>query len=251
MSRNEARIHGLLRKSLVGELLDTQFDLFSARSKCAGNITKPQALFANHEALAASSEYFASLLSRKFLNDPTLIEFQDYHTCEGGISLSEYGYASNSDLNEEEEEIDEIDKDKEKCVEISTERMSRTASNLDLAIKGTQCIMLSHRVLVTDTAFNIWQALLYYLYTDEIVFAPLQSQGSKIARHSSLDGPPPCSLKSMYRLACKIKHDKLQAKALAAIRSSWTEHNILIDTTTAMTNFPTIAGVDLLHEVDV
>jgi hypothetical protein len=47
-------------------------------------------------------------VSRKMFNDdPTLIEFHDHHTCEGGISLSDYGYASDSDLDEEEE-IDEI-----------------------------------------------------------------------------------------------------------------------------------------------
>ncbi|KAG1854898.1 hypothetical protein F4604DRAFT_1685906 [Suillus subluteus] len=201
MPRNQARIYGLLRKSLVGELLDTQFDLFSARSKRAGNVTKPRALFANHRALAANSEYFASY----------------YHTCEGGISLSEYGYASDSDLDEEEGEEGEGEGGKnDKIVkdDVSAERMSRTALNLNL---GVQRIILSRRVLVTDTAFNTWQALLYYLYTDEIVFAPLRSQRSEIARHCSLDGPPPCSPKSMYRLACKIKHDKLQAKVLAAI----------------------------------
>ncbi|KAG1848456.1 hypothetical protein F4604DRAFT_1687731 [Suillus subluteus] len=196
MPRNEARIYGLLRKSLVGELLDTQFDLFSARSTRAGNVTKPRALFANHEALAASSE-----------RDPP------------------------HDLDEEGEggEIDEIVKDRLPYDDIlkMRKRMSRTASDSNLATKGMQRIILNRRVLVTDTAFNIWQALLYYLYTDEIVFVPLRSQGSKIGRHGSLDGPPPCSPKSMYRLACKIKHDKLQAKALAAIHSSLTEHNIV------------------------
>jgi hypothetical protein len=58
-----------------------------------------------------------SVLSETTLNNPTLIKFQDYHTCAGGISLSEYGYASDSDLDEEGEgeggggEIDEIVKD--------------------------------------------------------------------------------------------------------------------------------------------
>ncbi|KAG2739126.1 hypothetical protein P692DRAFT_20756474 [Suillus brevipes Sb2] len=264
MPRNQARIHGLLRKSLVGELLDTQFDLFSARSKRAGNVTKPRALFANHRALAANSEYFASLLSEKTLNDPALIEFQDYHTCEGGISLNEYGYASDSDLDEEEGGEGEGGGGK-------NDEIIKDTSNLNLTTKGAQRIIPSRRVLVTDTAFNTWQALLYYLYTDEIIFAPLRSQGSEIARRCSLDGPPPCSPKSMYRLACKINHDKLQAKALAAIRSSLTEHNIvhecssslksrlvletecllrLIDTPTTVKDFPVIAGVDIPDDAD-
>lgn len=47
------------------------------------------------------------------LNDPTLVELHDHHICEEVISLSEYGYASDSDLDEEDEEwgIDETAKD--------------------------------------------------------------------------------------------------------------------------------------------
>ncbi|KIK33535.1 hypothetical protein CY34DRAFT_18312 [Suillus luteus UH-Slu-Lm8-n1] len=208
MPRNQLKIHSLLRKSLVAELFDTQFYLFSARSKRDGNAIKVRALFANNEALASGSEYFNSLLSEKPFNDPTLVELHDRHICEEVISLSEYGYASDSDLDEEDEEggIDETAKDNDKCA---------------------QRIIPSRRVLVTDTAFNTWQALLYYLYTDEIVFAPLRSQGSRPVRCCRIDEAPPCSPKSVYRLACKINHDELRAKALAAMRSSLTEHDIL------------------------
>lgn len=276
MSRNQAQINALLRKSLIGELLDTQFNLFSIRSKRKGNITNLQALFANDEALTTCSEYFSSLLSEETSNDPAVVEFQDYHACEGGISLDEYGYASDSDLDEEEE-TDEVVQGDEKCAELSA---SRTASVRDFATKGVQRIIPSRRVLVTDTAFNTWQALLEYLYTDEIIFAHLRSQGSKTARRRSLGEALPCSPKSMYRLACKIKHDKLQAKALAAIRSSLNEHNVIqelsssltskfpailemeieilfrnIVTPTIMKDFPTliqrIAGADLPHGADI
>lgn len=248
MSSNQARINALLRKSLIGELLDTQFYLFSVRSKRKGNVTNLQALFANDEALTAGSEYFNSLLSEKTSNDSAVVEFQDYHasSCEGGISLDEYGYASDSDLDEEEEETDETVQDNEKCAEVSAEQVSRTVSIKGFATKGAQRIIPSRRVLVTDTAFNTWQALLDYLYTDEIVFAPLRSQASKSARRRSLGEAPPCSPKSMYRLACKIKHDKLQAKALAAIRSSLTEHNVLQELSSSLTSkFPAILEMEV------
>jgi hypothetical protein len=92
----------------------------------------------------------------------------------------------------------------------------------DLATKEAQCNIQSRSVLVKDTAFNTcgllpyywclslidlhsWLAFLYYMYTDEIVFAPLRSQGSRTARRRSLNEPPPCSPKSMYRLACKVR----------------------------------------------
>lgn len=241
MSSNQARINALLRKSLVGELLDTQFYLFSARSKCEAqaNVTNLQALFANDEALTAGSEYFSTLLSEKTPNDPAVVEFQDYHDCEGGISLDEYGYASDSDLDEEEEETSET-------VQDNMEQMSRTTPVKNFATKGTQRIIPSRRLLVTDTAFNTWRALLDYLYTDEIAFAPLRSQASKTVGRRSLHEPTPCSPKSMYRLACKIKHDKLQAKTLAAIKSSLTEHNILQELSSSLTSkFPAILEMEV------
>jgi hypothetical protein len=55
-----------------------------------------------------------SVLSEKTLNDLALVKFQDYHTFKGGISLNDYGYVFDSDLeedNEEGEEIEEIVKD--------------------------------------------------------------------------------------------------------------------------------------------
>lgn len=112
----------------------------------------------------------------------------------------------------------------EKRVNVSVERMSPTASvkHLNFSTKGAQRIIPSRRVLVTDTAFNTcgllsycfvllltasprWQALLFYLYTDEIVFAPLRSQGSRPVRCCNIYEAPPCSPKSMYRLACKVR----------------------------------------------
>ena len=44
--------------------------------------------------------------SDKLLDDPqaAVIELQDYDTVEEAISLTDYGYASDSDLDEEEEE---------------------------------------------------------------------------------------------------------------------------------------------------
>ncbi|KAG1900869.1 uncharacterized protein F5891DRAFT_980068 [Suillus fuscotomentosus] len=260
MPRNQAQIHGLLRKSLVGELLDTQFYLFSARSKRQGNVTKLRALYANKKALATDSEYFnsfqqiLSVLFKNTLDDPALVEVEDHYTL-----------TSMKRMRREKGGVDQMVKD-------------TSVETLNFARKGAQRIITSRRVLVTDTAFNTWQALLYYLYTDEIVFAPLRSQGSRPARRCSIDGPPPCSLKSMYRLACKINHDKLQAKALAAIRSSLTEPNVnilqecslslksrfpsilevetksllqLIATATAISNFSMIASADLPYEADV
>jgi len=46
---------------------------------------------------------------------------------------------------------------------------------------------------------------MYYLYTGEIAFAPLRSQPGRTATFVGFYDPPPCSPKSMYRLACKVR----------------------------------------------
>ncbi|KAG2347135.1 hypothetical protein BDR05DRAFT_996908 [Suillus weaverae] len=251
MSSNQAQMSTMLRKSLVGEPLNTQFYLFSTRSKREGNVTKLQPLFADDGVLTASSEYFSGFFSQKTLNDPTLVEFQDHHH-ERGISLDEYGYASDSDLDEEDgkEETNETIQDNEKVelrAKVSAEKKPQTPSIKDFNTQEVQRGTISnHRVLVTDTAFKTWQALLYYLYTNEIIFAPLRSQASSTTKHSSLNEPPPCSPKSMYRLACKIKHDGLQTEALAAIRSSLTERNVLQEFSSSLTSrFPAILETEV------
>ncbi|KAG1888326.1 hypothetical protein F4604DRAFT_1674688 [Suillus subluteus] len=231
MSSDQARMNttSVLRKSLIGEPLNTQFYLFSTRSKPKGNVTKLQPLFAYHEALTASSEYFSDW-----------------------ISLDEYGYASDSDLDEEEEkeETNGTVQDNEKFelrANISAEKMPRTPSIKHFNTREMQCGTIpSRRVLITDTAFKTWQVLLYYLYTDEIIFAPLRSQASPTTRNPSLNEPPLCSPKSMYRLACKVKDAGLQTKALAAIRSSLTEHNVLPELSSSLTSrFPAILEMEV------
>lgn len=50
----------------------------------------------------------------------------------------------------------------------------------------------------------------------------------------------------MYRLACKIGHDELQTTALAAIRSSLTEYNVLQELSSSLTSsFPAILEMEV------
>ncbi|KAG2064577.1 hypothetical protein BDR04DRAFT_1122491 [Suillus decipiens] len=222
----------VLRKSLIGEPLNTQFYLFSTRSKRGGNVTNLQPLFADNEALTASSEYFSgfSVLFAKTPNNFNLAEFQDHHR-QGGISLAEYGYASDSDLDEEEEkESNETVQDNgnfDLCANVSVEQKPQTPSIKDFKTPEVQHGSISsRRVLVTDTAFK--------------------TCASSTTKQSSLNEPPPCSPKSMYRLALKIKHDELQTKALAAIRSSLTGHNVLQELSSSLTSsFPAILEVEV------
>ena len=60
-----------------------------------------------------------------------------------------------------------------------------------------------------DTLFS-WKSLFFYRCTDEILFAPLKSQGAdsrlKYIRENTVEAaPPPCSPKSIYVLANLVR----------------------------------------------
>lgn len=68
---------------------------------------------------------------------------------------------------------------------------------------------LSALLLLIDMAYS-WKAFIYYLYTGDIAFTPLKSQ---LKTQPSADATqrqvlaltaPPCSPKSMYRLADEV-----------------------------------------------
>ncbi|KAH0827933.1 hypothetical protein J3R83DRAFT_3570 [Lanmaoa asiatica] len=86
-------------------------------------------------------------------------------------------------------------------------------------------------ILIKFAAHRTWYAFLWYCYTGQLEFSKLKSQvesGAPRFRVTHLeDGPPPCSPKSMYRLADLVDDKDLKAKALAAIKERMTEVNIL------------------------
>ncbi|KAG7441721.1 uncharacterized protein BT62DRAFT_1042304 [Guyanagaster necrorhizus] len=69
-----------------------------------------------------------------------------------------------------------------------------------------------------------WKAFLAYLYTQEISFASLKSNG--IPRTATKDV---CSPKSMYRLAVKADLESLKEMAFKNIRSQLTPSNIVTE----------------------
>ena len=48
------------------------------------------------------------------------------------------------------------------------------------------------------------RALIFYLYTGEVAFAPLKSQGVDRPNELAIAQVPLCSPKSMYRIADKV-----------------------------------------------
>lgn len=103
-------------------------------------------------------------------------------------------------------------------------------------------------ILVRDTAFRTFKALLLYLYADKIVFFPLKSQGLPRTNveipNSSTSWP--CSPKSMYHLASKVRLDSLRDQAFYAIRSSLGAGNILQELSSSFTSkYPAILQMNV------
>ncbi|KAG0697502.1 hypothetical protein DFH29DRAFT_1003678 [Suillus ampliporus] len=281
MSNHQALVEALLMKSILGqELVDTQFHLFSGRSVNPRKVTRLQALSANDVVLAARSDFFAELSSRTGSTDATFVDFDGDSAFEDGMALDDYGYASDSDLGDEEEEeekagqtpvsdetavlegdmseSDDDDDDDDDLLVVADARseidstagdpiptsLPQAATPITSApIQHKRSVVNCRDVLVRDTAFRTWKALLLYLYTDKIVFSPIKSQGQPRA---NVDAPNPstlwpCSPKSMYRLACKVRLDSVRDQAFYAIRSSLDAGNILQELSSSFTSkYPAI-----------
>jgi hypothetical protein len=89
-----------------------------------------------------------SVFAEPTLDDPAIVRFQGYDMYKEGISVDEYGYASDSDLGEEDDEVDET--------------IHNTPTTVkDLATKEAQCTISSRSILVKDTAFDTCGLLPY------------------------------------------------------------------------------------------
>ncbi|KAJ7261628.1 hypothetical protein C8J57DRAFT_1134393 [Mycena rebaudengoi] len=95
-------------------------------------------------------------------------------------------------------------------------------------------------VIVKGHAFKTWNALLYYLYTNKIVFRTPDS------RDQSISQPPECSAKSMYKLADRFELNELKAVALQSLRSQFSADNIVREAFSTFTSlFPEIQDIEV------
>ncbi|KAF9237962.1 hypothetical protein BU15DRAFT_62810 [Melanogaster broomeanus] len=97
-------IEELLRKSFLGEeLIDTQFHLFSTRLVSSGRVGKPRVLCTNNILLTKDSKYMLDLSgSETKPSDPFLVDIADSDEVPSSIQMDDYGYDSDSDLDDEE-----------------------------------------------------------------------------------------------------------------------------------------------------
>lgn len=275
MSNHQALIEALLMKSILGQdLVDTKFHLFSSRSAHSRKVSRLQSLSANDVVLAACSDFFAELSSRTGLPDATFVDFEGGSALEDGMALDDYGYASDSDLEDDEDDdgasqmsvcdeaatlggntIQSDDNDDDLLVvgitadgkdKIDTTISDPISASPPQAVAPITSAPIQHKlpvencrnILVRDTAFRTWKALLLYLYTNKIVFSPLKSQGQPRAHVKGPDPSTlwPCSPKSMYRLGRKVRLDSIRDKAFDAIRNSLNADNILQELSSSFTS---------------
>ncbi|KAF8214498.1 hypothetical protein K438DRAFT_1749607 [Mycena galopus ATCC 62051] len=90
--------------------------------------------------------------------------------------------------------------------------------------------------MLTDIS---WNALLYYLYTNKIVFCTPNSRAHGTSQI------PECSAKSMYRLADKFHLEKLKSLALESLRFQLSANNIVREAFSTFTSlFPEIQDIE-------
>ncbi|KAI6157085.1 hypothetical protein BKA82DRAFT_4052788 [Pisolithus tinctorius] len=245
----------LLRKSLLAEdIIDAHFHLFSRRSK--SRVLHPRTLNTNTALLKSSAKYFDDLFSSNAIpSDVVIINVKTTDTVFDGLQLDDYGYGSDSDLEDEDDGTivksdtgsDYDDGDSHPYLTdtsssaggytfpVQQNGLDATSPVLSWSSQNVQpnsMTSLSDRgchVFVKDTAFETWYSLMYYLYTGNIAFSPLKSSGPQGPQRFSRTAKPrpQCSAKSMYSLATKLGIDKLRDQAFASIRSNVDEKNLL------------------------
>jgi hypothetical protein len=71
--------------------------------------------------------------------------------------------------------------------------------------------------------FPSWKSLFFYRCTDEILFAPLRSQGAEprlnyIRQNTAAKTPLPCSPKSVYVLAALVRLNRIDTSSMTQTR---------------------------------
>ncbi|KAJ3558091.1 hypothetical protein NM688_g1118 [Phlebia brevispora] len=251
-----------IKESLTGgTFLDTKFYAFSR--KRAGVVDKPMAIYANSAVLRHASKYFDELLAGSF-KENSITSLDDPFPKDRPDFTEEYEYYSDSDLDEEEEcevevgvviasnlrsDVTVDNKTEENTSSLNDEVASENATGLvtvpepsleekkferDVNPQQVRRSKGEGKVIVLpDVAFNTLKALIFYIYTGDVAFAPLKSQtnANTINSAHTVDfspySAPPCSPKSIYRIADKYGLDDLKQKAANDIETKLSADNIL------------------------
>ncbi|KAF8881377.1 hypothetical protein CPB85DRAFT_1340485 [Mucidula mucida] len=98
------------------------------------------------------------------------------------------------------------------------------------AVTQTNFMRMGRVIVLKDTAFATWEALIHYIYFRETHFKDLRSRSTGPSPSKGSPGVQ-CSPKSMYRLADKYGIDTLKALALENIKKQLTVQNVIAECT--------------------
>ncbi|KAF9793463.1 hypothetical protein BJ322DRAFT_130553 [Thelephora terrestris] len=243
-----------LRDSITsGTFIDTKFWVFSKWGSKTRGVGSPRALFVN-EHVTRRVPRLAFLLDER---EPTGNLRTKFPT-DRKPYIGDYDYEDDSDLEDDDDE-DASDSEDEHAAAppAATEEPGNnakvvTAENSD-AEDETSVISSAHVgkvVVIEDVAFVTFQALLRYLYTDEIEFASWGSAERRIARAretiSESYGIPKPSPKSIYRLADRYDIPELKKLALEQIRQDLSKCNIIEEALSKYTSwYPELRELEL------
>ncbi|KAG6888189.1 hypothetical protein C0995_009968 [Termitomyces sp. Mi166 len=204
-----SKLHSAVAQLLQGEDIgNVKFGLFTRRK--GHDVTNPNIIFANSSLLHGENAFLTN-------HNDSVVNARDLET----QIFNAYDYMSDSDLESDD------DPDADDFGDLDSEVLSllggaATRPKEAKAIRRT--LDDEERViLIRDTAFATWKALVFYLYTKEIHFKPLISSRNAEASDHHIT----CSPKSMYRLATKIGSEELQLLSLEAIIHDISENNII------------------------
>ncbi|EPQ57565.1 hypothetical protein GLOTRDRAFT_137867 [Gloeophyllum trabeum ATCC 11539] len=228
-----------------GSFNDTKFLVFSRRRQ-SGRVDAPLALFANSAILKTNCAYFEPLLSERFMG-----------TSISALNEDQYDYYSDSDLSDCSEDTQD---ESYRAAEWQDPDLDDTGVAARSTVGDTAALPIEERdgalrtVVVTDSAYRTYKALIYYLYTGDVSFASLRSGYPAIEGEERTpatggsDDSPRCSPKSMYRLADKLGLEELKKKAFLAIKSELSGTNIVKE---AFSRFASIPEYAEIREMEV
>ncbi|KAI6019497.1 hypothetical protein PISMIDRAFT_689887 [Pisolithus microcarpus 441] len=269
-----SQTEALLRKLLLAnDINDVHFHLLSRRSK--SRALDPRVLNANTTLLKSSSKYFADLFSSdSFPSDTAMMKVKATDKILDGVDLSEYGYESDSDLEDDTDITaspaqtqvatgsDSDDRDSDTLVLETTPSLEKyydsPQQNVSHAIglsswrpaseHPTWAVGGGRHIFVKDTAFQTWYCLLHFFYMGTTEFSLLKSSRLRGSERFSSNASqvPKCSAKSMYRLATKLSIDKLRDRTFTSICSSVDENNLLQELASGFTGrHPAVLDMEL------
>ncbi|TBU29596.1 hypothetical protein BD311DRAFT_660992 [Dichomitus squalens] len=263
-TREEVSQYAMLA-SIEGKAFeDVKFYSFSRLSR-SGRVDTPRALFGNSALIRKASSHFDFVLIGKGFSESGITNMDAPYPSSRPPVTEDYDYVSDSDLEEELLESDDEDSSETlifkdsigslHTLSTTAKRGKDQSSGLEDTdggageIDGTtekrdppvqdqtkegNLTRQGRVVFIEDIAYRTWKAFVFYAYSGRLSFASLKSQERArpdISKRNQKDffEPPPCSPKSMYRLAEKYGIDSLKEEALKDIQSKLSPRNILTE----------------------